>query len=79
MYRRTCTSCCGAARAAAVACAADSVAAGQACASTVCAGYCRQMTSEPLAEIIFPIQQYTSGLCPDAALVNGTMFTELIK
>lgn len=81
MYRRTCASCRSNARACMTAgCAADTVPAGQACSSAACAGFSgRPDAMDPLATIYFPIQEYTAGLCPDAALSAGTMFAELIK
>ena len=80
MYRNlnaSCTPC-----ASMVACnatAGNTVAAGTVCTSEVCGpNMLLNCSSEPLAQINFPIQQYAAGFCPGEALERGTMFPELV-
>ena len=32
-----------------------------------------------LAQLMFPIQEYTYGFCPSDALAQGTLFPELVR
>ena len=59
---------------------ANTVPAGSAC-SGVCKGFdlSELVTEYTLAEIMFPIQIYSVGFCPDEAFQAGTLFPELVR
>lgn len=57
----------------------NAVAAGMAC-ETPCTDICIggvDCGRPQLAQLIFPIQEYTYGFCPPEALAQGTLFPEL--
>ena len=74
MYRITCKT--GTVREAAETETLGLVTAGEACTSEVCGAWGGAQSG--LARINFPIQEYTEGFCPAAALEHGTMFPGLV-
>lgn len=56
----------------------NAVQAGKAC-ETPCAAPDVGGSALPMAQLMFPIQEYTYGFCPSDALCHGTMFPELVR
>ncbi len=59
----------------------NTVAAGTVC-QAPCADICTEIGAcyeTAMAQLIFPIQEYTYGFCPPDALARGTMFPELVR
>lgn len=59
----------------------DTVVAGMAC-ETPCtdiSGVLGMSGMNALAQLMFPIQEYTYGFCPSDALAQGTLFPELVR
>ena len=54
------------------------VSAGSVCGAD-CATLDAPISTQPLAQIRFPIQSYKTGFCPCEALSKGTLFPELVS